>query len=272
MNSLEKKMLAILESLKANNGAEYVRAEFEAEGLRVEELLRLKDVSLRSGLGLSLKIGGCEGMRDLLESKMLGADTIVAPMIESAFALHKYEQAAFKVYNDDERKYTQFWFNLETKSAVSSAEEILSSPSVAKMGAAVIERVDLCFSLDKGQDNVDDADITEAVIRLATLAKSNSVKVVLGGGISLRSWSLIDSLVESGLLDYYETRKIGFTTKGLSRDRYTRGLFLAIAFEIFFLKNKIQNAQNSAEHDMKRLGYLEMNYWNDIKKILPDLI
>jgi HpcH/HpaI aldolase/citrate lyase family. len=271
MNTLEKKMLSILVKLKNELGARYVRAEFEAEGLRIEELLRLKDITLRSGLGLSLKIGGCEGMRDLLESKIIGADTIVAPMIESAFALHKYEAAAQKVYSEEERAFTKFWFNLETKMALASADEILSSRALFGVEGAVIERVDLCFSMGKGPDNVDDADITDSVVHLASLAKRSSLKVGLGGGISLRSRSLIESLAESGLLDYYETRKVGFSSAGLSKDRYVSGLLHAIAFEIFFLKSKIQNAQNSAERDIKRLSYLEMNYWNDIKNILPDL-
>jgi hypothetical protein len=269
MNLVERQMLGILVELKRNYGARYVRAEFEAEGLRVEELLRLKDISLRSSMGLSLKIGGCEGMRDLIESKVIGADTIVAPMIESAFALHKYEQAAFKVYNEEECAYTHFWFNMETTSAASAAVDIFSSAAARRMEAAVIERVDLSFSLGKGPDHVDDRDISDIVTALVHLAKANSIKTVLGGGVSLRSAGLIESFAKDGLLDYYESRKVGFEAVDFTKERYAQGLLLAIAFEVFFLKNKTQNAQRATERDIARLGYLEMNYWGDIKNILP---
>lgn len=271
MNRLEKQMLAILVELERSYGARYVRAEFEAEGLRVEELLQLKNVSLRAGLGISLKIGGCEGMRDLIESKNIGAESIVAPMIESAFALKKYEQAAYKVYSPEERADTKFWFNIETKEAVGQSEQILSSDIVGRMDAVVVERVDLCFSLGKGEDNVDDADIGTKVVSILGQAKSRGLKTVIGGGISKRSLGLVSELASGRQLDFFETRKVGFSTENFSEERYVRGLILAQGFEIFALKNKIMDKQHASERDIKRLGYLEMNYWNDIRSLLPEI-
>jgi hypothetical protein len=139
------------------------------------------------------------------------------------------------------------------------------------MDGTVIERVDLCFSLGKGPDNVDDADIAEIVSRLAHDAKEKNLKIVVGGGVSARSLSLVSSLHGKGELDFYETRKVGFSTVGFTPERYTRGLILALGFEIFFLKNKINSMQSTTERDLKRLGYLELNYWNDIRNILPSI-
>ncbi|MFH1428285.1 MAG: aldolase, partial [Candidatus Margulisiibacteriota bacterium] len=81
MNDLELKMVDILKELKDKYGAVGVRAEFEAEGTKLEELLRLKEISMKAGVSLVLKIGGCESVRDMLEARVVGVDSLVAPMV-----------------------------------------------------------------------------------------------------------------------------------------------------------------------------------------------
>jgi hypothetical protein len=44
MNNLERKMVEVLQDLKANHNVVGIKAEFEAEGTRLEEALRLKEV------------------------------------------------------------------------------------------------------------------------------------------------------------------------------------------------------------------------------------
>lgn len=87
MNRLEKKMLDALIDLKENHHVVGVKAEFEAEGTRMEEALRLKEVVTKAGLELTIKIGGCEAIKDLFDARIIGVNTIVAPMIETPYAM-----------------------------------------------------------------------------------------------------------------------------------------------------------------------------------------
>lgn len=87
MNNLERKMLETLKDLKANHHVIGIKAEFEAEGTRMEEALRLKEVVTKAGLDLVIKVGGCEAIKDMFDARTIGVKGIVGPMIETPYAM-----------------------------------------------------------------------------------------------------------------------------------------------------------------------------------------
>ena len=58
MNVLEYEMIGTLKRLKNDYGCIQLKAEFENEGSRQVELMRLKDIADAVGLPIILKIGG----------------------------------------------------------------------------------------------------------------------------------------------------------------------------------------------------------------------
>ena len=115
MNSMEKRMVELLVELKETYNVCGVKAEFEAEGTRMEEAMRLKEVSLTAGLGLNLKIGGCEAIKDMFDAISLGVERVIAPMVETSYALKKYINAVNLVFGNGYRNDVEFLINLETK-------------------------------------------------------------------------------------------------------------------------------------------------------------
>lgn len=82
MNSLEHKMLDLLRDMKKKYGVVDLKAEFESEGVRMDELIRFKEIADQAGLGIVLKIGGAEAITDMFEAQKIGVSGLVAPMIK----------------------------------------------------------------------------------------------------------------------------------------------------------------------------------------------
>ncbi len=71
--------------------------------------MRLKEVVSDAGLELTIKIGGCEALRDMYEARVIGVSRIVAPMIESPYALSKYLKALRMAFPRKRGIRSQLW-------------------------------------------------------------------------------------------------------------------------------------------------------------------
>jgi hypothetical protein len=256
MNAMEIQMVDILKELKENFAVAGVKAEFEAEGTRTEELMRLKEVCLSADVPLTLKIGGCEAIRDMYDARSIGIDYMVAPMIESPFALQKYLRAIDCIFPEDEQNEIEFLVNIETLKASVCFREMLKVPEIKKLDGIVVGRVDMAGSMGLDRKSVNSERMFSITKGLIETAKEHDMVCVVGGAIAVDSLPFLRS-IPNGKLDRYETRKICFNCPEALGDKAPEGIFKAVCFELLWLKNKRDYYKNISIEDEKRIVMLD---------------
>ena len=144
MNNLINQ-LKILKKL----GVVAVKQSLEDEGASYDDLLIMRELTNRSKLKLDIKIGGCEAKNDINFCKKIKVDGMVAPMVESDYALTKFIQ----VLRNNTRQ--NLYVNFESIQAFKNLNKILKNPDFKKLKGVVIGRSDLVGSIGLGKDTVD---------------------------------------------------------------------------------------------------------------------
>ena len=264
MNTLELQMIALLKDLKKNHNVTGIKAEFEAEGTRIEEAMRLKDVTAAVGLGLNIKIGGCEAIKDMLDSVSLGAQRIIAPMVETPYALQKFIRAAQLVYGDN-LEHVELLVNIETYVAYENFAAMLKIPEIKLLNGIVIGRVDMVGSMGLSRTEINSKRVLDLSIDLAKQAKEHNLKVIVGGGVSVDSIPFFKAF-PANHLDRFETRKVIFNCPEAihnSEDAFIK----AVQFELMWLKNKRDYYSAIAREDAERIQMMENRYQASLAKI-----
>jgi hypothetical protein len=260
MNKLEKNMVETLIDLKENHHVAGVKAEFEAEGTRLEEALRLKEVVTRAGLDLTIKIGGCEAIKDMFDARTIGVNVIVAPMIETPYAMKKYVQATKFVFPEEEREDVKFLINLETITGFNNINEMIYSPEFKDVSGMVLGRVDMTGSMGLTREDINSDEIFNIANVLASKMIGENKEFVVGGGVSAHSLPFFEKLPKNSLTRF-ETRKIIFDAQKAMKDpNADKGILKAVGFELMWLKNKRDFYRMIFEEDAQRLLMLESRY------------
>ena len=256
MNELEYKMIDVLKHLRDECGCIQIKAEFEAEGTRMSELMRLKDITSMLGLPIVMKIGGVESVTDVYNCLQIGVASIVAPMVETPYALHKYAHMIEHMIAPDNAADIDFYFNMETITGYRNFPAMMEAEQDVKhIDGVTIGRVDLAGSMALDRAAVDSEEFFSMCRDTFRMARNRGLKCGLGGAISERSIGFIRRLADEGLIDKFETRKVVFDVAAV---RNGAGIFrAALDFELQWLKSKRRFYSGVRREDEARIAMLE---------------
>lgn len=210
MNILEDRMVKMLTDAKQRFGVFRMKASLEDEGMYPRQLARFKDIISAAGLPLILKIGGPEAVTDTYLGLDVGVAGLVAPMVETPYALKKYLDLIGRKVAWDNRHSIEFAFNLETITGFRNFDAMLNVPGLELLAGVTVGRVDLTGSMGLNRADINSLDVFKICQEVFTKAKKARLKTGLGGGISSGALPFIQKLDEAGLLDMFETRNVCF--------------------------------------------------------------
>ncbi len=256
MNAAEKQMVQMLTDLRENHHLIGIKTEMEGEGMRPDDLFRLKEITMSASLPICMKIGGCEAMSDMSQARQLGVKKLMAPMVESPFALSKFVDSANSLYAPDELEDLDLYINVETISTAGCYDDFLSSKAFESIKGISIGRKDLANSMGLAFAEADSPEVLGVVrgILEKTKQKFPGVKCVVGGLLGASSLKALRSF--GSLLDAYEMRKAIFSAEALAGNAEA-GLKLAMEFEMLYYQNKSRYYQNIAGMDAGYIKILE---------------
>jgi hypothetical protein len=239
----------------ANNNLVSIKTSFEDEGADFIEVLFLKTFCDRNNIPLILKISGGEAIRDIKDANKMQINKLVAPMLESKFALEKFIQSCNKHYNTTNGELA---INVESKTCYENLQDIASSKFFSKLSSITVGRGDLVQSmeLDRYAGAVDSEEVLNMTRNVFTLAREKNMGCTLGGSMTLSSENFVTSLIEENLLDKFETRNVIFNKKSLNYYSFSQLIKAALEFELNYLKAKRDYYDNLYNQDINRINKL----------------
>ena len=222
-----------------------VKQSFEDEGVLLDDVILMRRFTELNNLKLSVKIGGCEAITDINNCKLIGVNGIVAPMIETEFALQKFIESVIDINDID------FYINIESKSGYENLHKILNSPNAKLLKGIVVGRSDLTKSYGYAKNYVDSDFIYKIVHDIMLTAKSYNLKTLMGGSLSPNSTKFIRNLWRAHLIDYVETRNVIIKVNDINT--IENDIKLAIEFESNWLEYKANKYNELGQLYQKRV-------------------
>jgi len=195
-----------------------LKGEFEAEALPRDTLAAEVVFAARHGVDYLVKIGGCEAKADIRFLHQIGVRQVVAPMIESGFAMQKYMGML------PAGAFDHVGVTVETRNAVERIEELLDAGT--KLTEVTVGRSDLTASF--GGQGVECDETIAMVKTVARAAAKRGLPTTMGGTISAATKALLERDSElRELVAAVETRKCVMAT-----ERFLEEGALADAFAV----------------------------------------
>jgi len=184
-------------------GAVGVKTSFEDEGAHPINVYKLRNITNKVGLDLNVKIGGVEAKTDFNLAMDIDVDGVVAPMVESEFALSKF--TSFSKDSDVSRG-----INVESLQGLLNLSSMLRSDTMNHIDYLCIGRVDLVSSFNQDRGYIESPEFLEIVTDALVQIKNKNKKTCMGGAIDMNTFDYIKQLYDKQLIDKVETRYIIF--------------------------------------------------------------
>lgn len=238
-----KNIIKHLKKLKKFN-AVAVKQSLEDEGASQDDLKVMKEITKKANLDLNVKIGGCEAKNDIHFCEWLKVKGIVAPMVESSYALRKFLQSVPK------KNKQKLYVNLESVQAFKNINDILNQSNLKRLTGVVIGRSDLAGSLNLEKKEVDSKRIFSLVNSTLKKIKKKKLIVKMGGSLTAKSEKFVSKLFKQKLIDRVETRNIELKLNTKVLEKFEDIINSIFKFELDWLKFK-QKLQKSRKMRLK---------------------
>jgi len=229
-----KNLIKLLKELKSI-GITAVKQSLEDEGAGFEDIMHMRKITKKSKLKLNVKIGGCEAKNDIFFCQSIGVDGIVAPMVESSYALKKFIQTVSNNYKSD------LYINLESKKSFNNLNEIIQTKQFKKLKGVVVGRSDLAGSLGLSKSEVNSKKIYNIVNKSLKKIKKYKKLVKMGGSVTHKSRDFIYKLFTNKLIHRVETRNLEINLNIKNIDNLENLIKKIFLFEMNWLKYKNSN-------------------------------
>jgi hypothetical protein len=228
-----------------------MKQSFEDEGVLLDDVITIRRLTDLCNLKSFVKIGGCEAKTDVYNCIRFGVNVIIAPMIESSFALSKF----IGITHPHLDKISPY-IVIESKTAYDNIDDILNEGR-GKIHGVIVGRSDFSKSYLLNKSEVDSDFICEKVKIVLTKCKKYNLYTTVGGNISIKSANFIKDMFSLNILDRIETRNmvIGLTNDNINN--IDSVIKQSLDFEIDWIKYKQENFLQKSNECAHRIEVMQ---------------
>jgi 4-hydroxy-2-oxoheptanedioate aldolase len=227
-----------------------MKQSFEDEGVLLDDVITVKRITELCNLQSYVKIGGCEAKTDLYNCVRLGVNGVIAPMVETPFALSKF----INIINDYPSKIDPY-IVIESKTAYENIDDILEL-SKNNLKGIIVGRSDFSKSYNLNKSEVDSDFIYDKVEDILVKAKSYNLITTMGGNVSIKSTEFIKKMYDKKLLNKIETRNVVIELTDQNINIINEVIQKSLDFEINWLEYKLKASSYLSNEYSSRIQLL----------------
>ena len=168
--------------LAQNGSVSGLKTGTEVEDMGFDEIGFLAEIA-REIVPVTVKIGGAEARNDMRNCLRLEISTVLAPMIETVYALSNFAQSAREIFESADQP-PALAINIESLTAVQNFDQMLESKAAAALSQITVGRSDLSRSMHLP---IDDPEVSAVALSVIKKVNNRGLISSLGGGLSLEN-------------------------------------------------------------------------------------